>query len=190
MKLTAILLATLLEASKATVVSYTDGGGVRQDVAVSDVNKPGLAGLLYAVFSSATANLRGAESFAAYDEADPLNYFDNLLATNGNQGYCQPWGNQGGDLCREEKMLAVCSGYDGSYYLPYKSEAEVARKCLEEPKCKGFTWDTTLGKGKLKSTVNSVYDSNRRWQCFKKQEVSNQKCGGAVDSTDDRSQAC
>ena len=66
MKLTAILLATLLEASKATVVSYTDGGGVRQDVAVSDVNKPGLAGLLYAVFSSATANLRGAESYAAY----------------------------------------------------------------------------------------------------------------------------
>ena len=120
----------------------------------------------------------------------PLNSFDNLLATNGNQGYCQPWGNQGGDLCRVEKTLAVCSGYDGSYYLPYKSEAEVASKCLEEPKCKGFTWDTELGKGKLKSTVNSVYDSNRRWQCFKKQEVSNQKCGGAVDSTDDRSQAC
>ena len=80
-----------------------------------------------------------------------------------------------GVICAErKKTLAVCSGYDGKYYLPYKSEAEVASKCLEEPKCKGFTWDTKRAKGKLKSGISSVYNNNRRWKCFKKLEsVSN-----------------
>jgi len=151
MKFTAILLATLSEASKATFVDHTDGGGVSQDFAVSDVNKPGLASVVDAVVGD-------------------LNNFDNLLAHNGNQGHCQPWGNQGGDLCREEKKLAVCSGYDEKYYLPYNSQAEVASKCLEETKCKGYTWDTSRARGKLKSIITSVDNSNTRWQCFKKQE--------------------
>mmetsp|Transcript_12245 Transcript_12245/g.21484 ORF Transcript_12245/g.21484 Transcript_12245/m.21484 type:complete len:187 (-) Transcript_12245:79-639(-) len=56
------------------------------------------------------------------------------------------------------------------------SYAEVASKCLEEPKCKGFTWDPTLNKGKLKSRIDSVDGSNSRWSCFKKKEGAVKAC--------------
>mmetsp|Transcript_12245 Transcript_12245/g.21485 ORF Transcript_12245/g.21485 Transcript_12245/m.21485 type:complete len:96 (-) Transcript_12245:636-923(-) len=82
--LTAILIATRFGASKATVVDHTDGGGVSQDFAVFDVNKPDLASV---VDAEGPAN------------ANPFYSFEWLEAKNGNDGYCLPWGNQGGEFC-------------------------------------------------------------------------------------------
>lgn len=90
-------------------------------------------------------------------------------APNGKDGYCQPWGNGGGDLCREEPGLPACREVDNFYYLPKTCDEKcVNHLCTKEPKCAGYTWKKNPGRGKLKSTISSVYGGNTGYKCFVK----------------------
>ena len=91
-------------------------------------------------------------------------------ALNNNDGYCQPWGNQGGDLCRDEPALSpACDGANNDAYLPITCDEDCVKiLCHNEPKCKGYTWKKALGQGKLKSTISSVYGENNGYKCIVK----------------------
>lgn len=104
----------------------------------------------------------------ASSNAESVRY-ENKKGANGNQGYCLPWDGAGGDLCEEDSTLPVCSGSDSSYYLPDKSQSQVALKCNSELRCKGYTWNTGNSKGKLKSKISSVEEWGG-YQCYEKED--------------------
>jgi len=77
-----------------------------------------------------------------------------------SRGYCTPWGNDGGDLCREWPTNPHCSDVDKSdFYHNFAGShfSEAHRKCTEiGPLCQGFTWNMVTDRYKLKSAINGM----------------------------------
>jgi len=86
---------------------------------------------------------------------------------SGGRGWCTPWGDDGGDLCKEQPGLAACDQADGKFYLQncVGNKDCVSKLCRKEPSCKGFTQRVTDGAFKLKSQITAV-TQHGSYRCF------------------------
>jgi len=93
-------------------------------------------------------------------------------------GYCTPWGGGGGDLCRgkqpQPKGYHACNDVDADFYHKNCNRRCMDEKCASfghqgdtggtEDLCKGYTWDKTKNRGKLKSTIGGLTNDSR-YEC-------------------------
>ena len=97
--------------------------------------------------------------------ADELN-FDEVEAADARSyypykvhGYCSPWGDGGGDLCRslDNQSKPICSNVNSKYYHNDCDRACIEAKCSSSSLCKGYTWKKSTKKGKLKSSIGGIW---------------------------------
>jgi len=110
-------------------------------------------------------------------------------------GYCTPWGGGGGDLCRgvqpQPKGYQQCNDVDADFYHKNCNRSCMDEKCASfghrgdtggtEDLCKGYTWDKTQNRGKLKSTIGGLTNDSR-YECNMKITLIHEIDHNSIDS--------
>ena len=89
-------------------------------------------------------------------------------------GYCNPWGGAGGDLCLPGKykpLPATCQGALTDGYLPSTCDRDcIEERCRGDDLCVGYTWDKSGKRAKLKAKITSTSGSGN-YECHKKLQL-------------------
>ena len=107
--------------------------------------------------------------------------FEEAMDPTGSAGYCLPYADDGGDLCRDASTRdsAACDGADSSYYLPSSCDEECGRsRCSTDAACVGYTIKQD-GLVKLKGTAA---EEATGFRCFRKQANSDRRLAEEVTS--------
>lgn len=96
------------------------------------------------------------------------------ITMGSESGYCEPWGNRGGDLCRPGSLVdhvevsGMCNGVSSDYYLPAGCDFECAkRRCDTSPFCTGMT-ERISGRSSTYKLKTLGISKNPSYKCYAK----------------------